>query len=143
MWHRRNRLTPEAAVVAAAEAILEGRAIEEYRDEGLAVPPWALVNTLAHAPVYRLRALAEAEALYHPRSLDAALSRLAACLLAVGPDPAGVVAVQRELLVQVELIVLGHDERSPAVALGELELMLGALLSHRRERRERPPSLDG
>ena len=138
MWRHRDRPGPQAAVVAAAEAILDGSAVEAYRERGLAAPAWALVNTLAHAPVYKLRALAEAGPAYHPASGDAVLSRLATCLLAVGPAPEDVVATQRELLVQVELIVLGQGDHAPGVALGELELMLGALLSHRRARPEQP-----
>jgi hypothetical protein len=131
MWPRKRRLTSRPAVVAAAEALLEGRVLDHSRQQGYAVPPWALVNTLAHAPVERLRVLAETPELKHPSDLDAALGRLAVDILTLGPEPAAVRAVQRELLVQVELVLLSCD-CPPGVTLGELETLLGRMLAVRR-----------
>ena len=133
MWPRKGRVPPEAAVVATAEALLAGRAAEAYRVERLAVPPWALVNALAHASPQSLRALAETDG---GGSAGAALGRLAAAVLALGPGPEEVVACQRELLVPVELILLGSGV-SARITDAQLEAMLNALLACRRERRER------
>jgi hypothetical protein len=127
-WFRRKEPTPEAAVVAEAEAILEGRALDAHRDQGQAVPPWLVVNALAHAPLDRLRRMAEVGRSQHPSSLAATLGRLAAEVLAMGPDPDGIVAVQRGLLVQVELMLL-DSRRLPQITVPELEVMLNALLS--------------
>jgi hypothetical protein len=131
MWPRKRRLTSRSAVVAAAEALLEGRVLEHSRHQGYAVPPWALVNALAHAPVERLRVLADTATLEHPTTVDAAVGRLAAGVLALGPEPAAVSAVQRELLVHVELVLLSPDCPS-GVTLAELETLLGSLLASRR-----------
>jgi hypothetical protein len=141
-FSRRGHSTPEAAVVAEAEAILEGRALDAYRDRGLAVPPWLVVNSLAHAPVDRLRRMADAGAFQHPGSIAATLGRLARGVLAMGPAPEDVVAVQRGLLVQVELFLLGNGGSS-YLTVPELETMLDELLSCCRERREFPGPVEG
>ena len=139
---RRGHPTPESAVVAEAEAILEGRALDAYRDRGLAVPPWVVVNSLAHAPVDKLRRLADAGPFQHPSSMAATLGRLARSVLAMGPAPEDVAAVQRGLLVQVELFLLGNGGSS-YLTVPELETMLDALLSCCRERREFPGPVEG
>jgi hypothetical protein len=135
VWHRKARLTPGEAVVAEAEALLDGRMLELYRCRGMLAPPWALINALAHAPVTRLRLLASEAPTHDPASLDAVVGRLAAGILALGVQPDDVIAVQRDLLVQVELILLALGRSAP-VTVAELELMLGTLFSCRRERRE-------
>jgi hypothetical protein len=110
--------------------LLEGRVLEHSRHQGYAVPPWGVVNTLAHAPVGKLRVLAETGMLQHPSGFDAALGRLAAGVLALGPEAGAVRAVQRQLLVQVELVLLSHDCPS-RVTLGEVETLLETLLASR------------
>jgi hypothetical protein len=129
-------------VVAEVEALLEGRMLERYRDGGLTVPPWAVVNSLAHAPISKLRAMAQGARTQHPATRDAALGPLAAGVLAGGPDPEDVVALQRELLVPVELVLLGRGG-SAGVTVRELEKMLEALLLSRLELREHRGSTDG
>jgi len=125
-FFRRGRPTAEAAVVAEAEAILDGRALDAYLDRGHAVPPWLVANALAHAPLERLHRMARVGPWQHPSSLSATLGRLATHVLAMGADAEGVVAVQRGLLLQVELTLL---DRSPRITVPELEAMLKALLS--------------
>jgi hypothetical protein len=127
-WFRRGRLTAEAAVVAEAEAILDGRALDAYLDRGQAIPPWLVANALAHAPLDRLRRMARVGPWQHPSTLSATLGRLATEVLAMGGDAEGVASVQRALLVPVELVLLDNIGL-PQITVPELEVMLSALLS--------------
>jgi hypothetical protein len=63
-------------------------------------------------------------------------ARMAAMVLAAAPKPAEVLAVQRQVLVPIELIVLGHGP-SGGISVADLEVMVVGLLSCRGERERR------
>src|SRR5579871_708963 len=90
------------AVVAEAQATVTGHLLERHA-ESQDLPPWVLVNTLAHGDWQSLSRLAEGAVPGHDRLRAATVTFLAAETLNAGATPAGLVDVQRAYLVPLEL----------------------------------------
>ncbi len=136
-WHRRRDVqpTPVSDVVVEATRLLTGRARQAYPPERGA-PAWAAVNLLAHATAPELRGVAGQRTADQGAGFAAALSYLAAALLSSAPSAGELLEVQRELLVPLELDLLGSAVPSPAT-LGQLTALLIDTIETHRAHRER------
>jgi hypothetical protein len=96
----------EPSVADEAEAYLQGRLLERQRAAGARgqIPPWLLLNAVAHGHPKTLRALAADRPLSgRPVGWRATRSALAQELLdSTGGDAAAIARAQRELLVPLE-----------------------------------------
>lgn len=114
-------------VVTAGEVMLTGGAVDLLLEKG-PVPAWARLNRVAHGDGAQLRALAS----YHPIWTDwEGVTVLLATEVVemAGDEPGGIVRVQRECLVPLELELLtpSHGERiSPGRLLAEARERLRA-----------------
>jgi hypothetical protein len=111
--HGLRREVPRTSVETACddlvdecEAFLAGRWAELRRQQGRVVSPWAWLNQAAHADVETLQASAVRPACALPSTSDDLEPLLARALLSVG-TPDDVARVQREVLVPLELHVMG------------------------------------
>jgi hypothetical protein len=97
-----------------AQAILSGRAVEWFEERNTRIPAWAWVNVLAHATPVRLRQLVAIGHYAHPSSWDCTLGASAAELVTAGCTPVGILRLQREALVPLELDLLAGRTASPS-----------------------------
>jgi hypothetical protein len=107
-WHdRAEEGTAEREVLAEAQALLVGRTAEKYAAEGLTVPFWAWLNTLAHCAPEALGTVASGCPLHAlmPRTTSFAdeCARL---------SPAEALELQRAVLIPAELASLGEEAAS-------------------------------
>ena len=134
-WHR-NRdkgkadLTEVEEVIAEAERLLSGRALDTqrgYRRQG-----WALVGALAHGERAELQKLAGATLSSHPASAtwDAVLAYLAGEVLDAAPTERALVQVQRQVLIPLELKLLGAGVLGPSNPKELATLVLASLDGH-------------
>jgi hypothetical protein len=94
------------------EAFLEGRLVEHLLARGRVVPAWTVLNKVAHATFEELVGLARSGASEGAEPVWLRAQRaLAAELVDRSSTPGGVVGVQREMLVPLELWLI---ERSQA-----------------------------
>lgn len=113
-----------------AQAVLCGRAVEWFEEQNTRIPGWAWVNQLAHATPVRLRQLVTIGHYGHPSSWDCALGASAAELVTAGGSPAGILRLQREALVPLELDLLGGRAAAPAKP-SQLTVMVRRIIQQR------------
>ena len=113
-----------------AQAILSGRAIEWFEEQHTRVPAWAWVNQLAHATPVRLRQLVTIGHYAHPSSWDCALGASAAEVVTAGASPAGILRLQREALLPLELDLLAGTAAPPAKP-SQLTVLIRRILQQR------------
>jgi hypothetical protein len=120
-----------------AEAFVQGRLVEHLRGAGRPVPAWAVLNKLAHAGVDELTELAAAGGAAHgeaspdePAWLGAQRS-LAAELIAGHAGPEDVVAVQRAVLVPLELWVIQRSRHEAVSSRRVMEVAMATLSDYR------------
>lgn len=122
VWRGRRRLVDDA------DALVAGRYLAHLVRFGRPVPPWAILNAVAHCELADLERWANAERSF---AAGGATSGEAVALLArqlrrtVGDDGQRLAQVQRGLLIPFELALL--DEVS-AVTLPDLLVSVRALL---------------
>jgi len=129
MTHRSDERAVRAEardVVAEAEATLSGNLVgwRWWSDDAVA---WVWVNTLAHAGWSHLNELAAGGWRSQGQAWDAALAFLAGELLIQAGRPEGLVAVQRLVLVPLELEMLGGLTVTPRTAAGLVSLVRSQL----------------
>jgi hypothetical protein len=113
MWRRGNRKDQAAAdeVIAEASDLVCGEMSDRYLlDDRL--PPWVIINTLAHSEAVRLRAVADDQTA-HDGSWQAIASYLAVELLHNSTDTHELARIQRDVLVPLELRLLNRTIPSP------------------------------
>ncbi len=137
MWRRsREHDDPEAdALLGEAQALLEGRIAARHTADHDPVSGWAWVNCLANASLNDLAELASRR--LGPSGWGGAVSFLAHELLAAGRTPEGIVAVQRAVLVPLELGLLAADDSAPTSPGQLVRLIQTALDEHQRQYRSR------
>jgi hypothetical protein len=125
-------LVAEDAAVSEAIAVLEGRVVERLPGACLALQ-WGWVNKLAHGSWEDLAALADAGS--PSSSWEAAASYLAGALLDQGHDSSGLLFLQRNAVIPVELTLLSTP------ASGRINSTdLAMLVEHEIRRLRRPIS---
>jgi hypothetical protein len=124
-------------VAEEAEAYLAGRYVDHLVADGQPVPPWAVLNRLAHADhdqLTRLVAGEEAGRPAAPRRQTAwaeAERFLAAHLLATGgATPEGLARLQRDALVPLELALIQRGRTERLTSEDVLDAGSAALDSH-------------
>jgi len=93
-------------VVAACEALIEGRYVEQLEAWGRPVPPWAWMNLLAHGPAEALRKATIDRSGRRFRRAELwhqARSYLAGEILDAAPHLGTLHAMQAEILIPLEL----------------------------------------
>ncbi len=118
MWgHRRGRKAanpePTEPVIEEAVAVLSGRCVERFTATGRRVPRWAWLNAVAHGDQDDLRAIAAVGRLANSGSWAAAIGRVADEMLEGGRSRDDIARLQAELVVPLELDVLGDRHRLP------------------------------
>jgi hypothetical protein len=83
MWRHRHHCENEDNVVQASVNLLQGVAVEEFRQSGQSVPGWAYVNALAHSPADKLTSLKTPPRFLHPSGWDAVVAYLATELMTI------------------------------------------------------------
>jgi hypothetical protein len=98
-------------------------AVEHFVATSQRVPPWALVNRLAHGSIEQLQAIGGRE----PRAV---VERSLALRLLVGAgSPAGVRVAQQQVLVPVELSLIEQAKQGP-VTVGVVAEAVTTALDH-------------
>jgi hypothetical protein len=115
---------------AEADAMLQGSYLRFLIQEEQAIPKWAWLNPLAHAPIPKLHHLAEAVVNRTPTDWATVVSLLAANLLKIGSSAEGVYRLQREVPVPLELDWLSGRARTPASPRDLLAIVGTALNQH-------------
>ncbi len=117
-------------VIAEAERLLSGRILDTQR--GYRRRGWALVGALAHGERAELQKLAGATLSSHPTraTWDAALAYLAGEVLDAAPTDRALVQVQRQVLIPLELKLLGAGVRGPSNPRELATLVLASLDAH-------------
>jgi hypothetical protein len=133
VWKRRraeqqaeiNKVHEEAA------ALVRGDYLNFLMQEKRRVPTWAWLNPLAHCPAPRLHALAEMTVNGNPATdWGVVVCLLASDILAAGASPAGVARLQQEVLVPLELDLLGGRQPAPPSPVALMSLVDAALDQH-------------
>ena len=134
-WHRdrdkdKADLTEVEEVIAEAQRLLSGRTFDAQR--GYRRRGWALIGALAHGDREELQKLAGAGISSHPASAtwDAVLAYLAGEVLGAAPNDPALVQVQRQVLIPLELKLLGAGVRGPSNPRELVTLVLAALDAH-------------
>ncbi len=122
-WRRPSR---SDGLVAEIEDYLAGHSAERFAAAGERIPPWAVVNSLAHAEPAWLRRVVEDPTCRHPTSPAATLAWLASLILAQG-DERWVRQLQRGILVPLELGLL-DAESAGRLTDSQLEALVVAVL---------------
>jgi hypothetical protein len=135
-WHR-NRgkhkadLAVVEGVIAEAQRLLSGRTFDAQR--GHRQRGWAVVGALAHGDRAELQKLARTGISSHPTSAtwDAALAYVAGEVLEAAPSDRALVQVQRQVLIPLELKLLGAGGRGQPNPRELVTLVLASLDAHR------------
>lgn len=128
MWRRHNEAKAEAkGVIGEAERLLNGRAVDSNSLRGRRVSVRGLVSVLAHGERHHLRRLCNVSSTTHPGSWAATLGYLATELLAMAPDDATLLRIQRQVLVPLELRLLGGEIPPPSTPARLATLVVHAL----------------
>jgi hypothetical protein len=114
-------------VVLEAECLLAGATVGGPGRVVVPLRPWMLVNVLAHADRARLQVLQRAGDHGAPGSWIATLGYLSSELTATGRWGGDVAERQRQLLVPLELRVLGRKVPAPTSPAELARLVLDAL----------------
>lgn len=133
-----SNLSLGEALAGEAEAFLAGRLAEHLVDVGRPVPPWALLNRLAHGSVEQLAVLAittDAGWRSHPSlgnpAWVATERSLATRLLRDVPTPESLWQVQAAVLVPLELQLIadaGRQSLTPGHVMGAASRALDEFL---------------
>ena len=119
---------PERQLADETEAFLAGSLAELVAAQGRSLPPWLLINRLAHADLDELRRVARGQAApvvvldappSHDRAWALAEEALVMHLLSADSDPAEIRRIQREDLVPLELALIRFTTVQ-ALTLGEI-----------------------
>jgi hypothetical protein len=114
-------------VIFDAERLLAGRCVEHYSQYGLSPPPWALVNDLAHSNLTALTKRATGRIMWRmPRSWELAQQHLAAVLVAT-TNPEELLCLQQEVMVPLELAILGRPNSYPETPEGLVDIVSQAV----------------
>jgi hypothetical protein len=134
-WHRdgdndKADLTEVDEVIAEAHRLLSGRTFDAQR--GCRRRGWALIGALAHSDRAELKKLAGAGISSHPASAiwDSVLAYLAGEVLDAAPSDPALVQVQRQVLIPLELQLLGADVRGPSSPRELATAVLASLDAH-------------
>lgn len=125
---RRERTSP---VVAAAERLLTGHAVDLQRIRTRRLPVWGLVSILAHADRAELCHIAEIGFAAHPSTWMAAVGRLADGIQAVARTDMELLQLQRQALVPIELGLLNRELSAPATPI-QLHWLVSNAIDERR-----------
>lgn len=125
------RNSMKSRIVVEAERLLSGEAVEKYHYPARQIPAWSLVNTLAHNDRRGLEELTRRGASAHPGSWGATLGYLAHELNAMAPSGADLTELQRQLLVPLELQLLGGQVEVPTTPT-RLAIMVSRALDKRQ-----------
>jgi hypothetical protein len=136
MKWRRNRnnhttlLTEAEEVVREAERLLSGKALDDV--PGHRRRAWALICPLAHSDRDGLQKLACARtaSLSTRPTWDAVIAYLAGEVLTTAPGDEALVKIQRQVLIPLELKLLGNGIREPTKPRELVTLVLAVLGSH-------------
>jgi hypothetical protein len=128
MWARGRDRTLEAsrAVVTDAEMLLNGEMIDlNARVPPRRARPWVVVNALAHSDRSTLEQLREPRGVTdsRPGGYNATVAFLAAEVLSFAAGDAELLRVQRDVLVPLELRLLGRQIPAPTT-IGELAILV-------------------
>jgi hypothetical protein len=126
--HEERMIRAEAAAaVAEAVAMVQGRLLVDGWGDRPNIG-WTALNTLAHGDRALLRQIADGPALERGQTWDGALRYLAGAVIAVaGPGECGLMALQRAVLVPLELRVLGGATKPPVSAAELVRVVLHEL----------------
>ncbi len=134
-WHRgrdkdKAGFAEVEEVIAEAQRLLRGKTFDAQR--GYRRRGWALVGVLAHGDRQELQKLAGGGISSHPASAtwDAVLAHLASEVLDAAPSGPTLVRVQRQVLIPLELKLLGAGVRGPSNPRELVTLVLAALDAH-------------
>ena len=129
IWRRRPIESDPVAGLAELEAFLGGGSVEYFRRRNAAVPPWTWLNTVAHSVHAAVTNLCEPVP-GRPTSRGEAAGRRAVETMATtlcskaGGDPAAIGALQRELLIPLELaLVAGRVDASDVREVARLAVV--------------------
>jgi hypothetical protein len=114
MWRHRHHCENEDNVVQASVNLLQGVAVEEFRQSGQSVPGWAYVNALAHSPADKLTSSKTPPRFLHPSGWDAVVAYLATELMTIAHGQLDKISLmQRGDLVPLELDLLAGELPEP------------------------------
>lgn len=141
MLRHRHHCENEDNVALASVNLLEGGAVEAFRQSGQSVPAWAYVNSLAHSQADKLTTLKTLPRFLHPDGWDAVVAYLATELLTIAHGRLDEISfMQRADLVPLELDLLAGDIQEPETPGQLAELVLNALRRGRtRDRNAQRP----
>ena len=123
-------LTEVEDVIAEAQRLLSGRTFDAQR--GCRRRGWALIGALAHGDRQELQKLAGGGITSHPTSAtwDAILAYLAGEVLDTAPSDPALVQVQRQVLIPLELKLLGASVQGPSNPRELATIVLASLDAH-------------
>ncbi len=127
MWRRgryRDKIHMEQ-VIEEAENLLSGRTLDMHNLRG--PRGWSLLSAVARGDRDQLRVLSDIQIFSHPGSFDATLAYLARELLAMARSGPELLQVQRQVLIPLELQLLGDDVQAPSTPAQLVMLVMGAL----------------
>jgi hypothetical protein len=118
-------------LIAQAEELLAGNSLRGYQKKGVAAPPWALVNVLAHSGYEELLGLITRASRTRLGTWDEALCSLAGQLVRMELNGRKIADIQREALVPLEIDLLGATRTAPR-SPGDLIAMVSEALRQPR-----------
>lgn len=129
MWRsqRKYRLPGLEELMAEAVRMVDGRAADSY-EHVERVPAWVAVNALAHSHGEQLAAIADGRYQVHCGAWHIAVPGLAAEILECVGTEAELQALQRDVLIPLELDLLDAPEQSPKSPRELAALVVGALI---------------
>jgi len=131
---RRDRTVDARTVIAACEAMLEGRYVEQLEAWGSPVPSWAWINLLAHATAEALEQAANERMPRRLRRTDVwfrARRYLAGEVLDAAAQRGTLRSVQAEILVPLELELLSRRRSRPPAPGEWAAWVMSAIERHR------------
>jgi hypothetical protein len=131
MRHYLRRRRESRLVVDEAEELLHGQAAEGYRRCGGRVPAWTLVNLLAHSSFDQFSLITTRGARARHGSWEEALGGLARELIRLELSGTEIRSLQRDVLVPLEVDLLGGRRAAPATPDQLTSLVHQALDEHR------------
>jgi hypothetical protein len=112
-----------------AERLLTGRLLDSPDFSSNPVSAWSIVGTLGHASLADLKRLEAAVGRRDPNPWRRVVAFLASETLGSAADEDALIRLQRNVLVPLELRLLGGEVPSPTTALGIVTLVRRALNS--------------
>jgi hypothetical protein len=131
---RRDKVAESRRGIAACEAVLAGRYVEQLEGSGSPVPSWAWMNLLAHAPEETLRQAAHGRPAGRERRTDVwhrARRYLAGEILDAAARVGTLRTLQAQVLVPLELELMTLRRSGPRSPGAWAARVMAAIEEHR------------